>query len=95
MHEEKEIKESEKLMQKGLDVTDFCKPIYPDIAQCVADHWWEMLEEDEKPRNQDRLEEEMDKYFESMEVQEHENIFEDTFHKIARHFAKWGAEHLK
>ena len=41
------------------------------------------------------LDAEMDKYFESMEVLEHENIFEDTFHKIARHFAEWGAEHLK
>lgn len=50
MHEEKEIKESEKLMnQKGLDVTDFCKPIDPGIAQCIADHSWEMLGEDEKP----------------------------------------------
>lgn len=49
MHEEKEIKESEKLMQKGLDVTDFCKPIDPSIAQCIADHSWEMLGEDEKP----------------------------------------------
>ena len=29
---------------KGLDVTDFCKPIDPGIAQCVADHWWEMLD---------------------------------------------------
>ena len=41
------------------------------------------------------LDAEMDKYFESMEFLEHENIFEDTFHKIARHFAEWGAEHLK
>ena len=41
------------------------------------------------------LEEEMDKFFETMPVLEHENIFEDTFKNIARHFAKWGAEHLK
>ena len=31
---------------KGLDVTDFCKPIDPGIAQCVADHWWEMMDEE-------------------------------------------------
>lgn len=41
------------------------------------------------------LEKEMDEYFENMAVQEHENIFEDTYHNIARHFAQWGAEHLK
>lgn len=44
MHEE-----AEKPMQEGLDVTDFCKPIDPGIAQCIADHSWEMLGEDEKP----------------------------------------------
>lgn len=32
------------------------------------------------------LEEEMDRFFEEMPVYEHENIFEDTFQMIARHF---------
>lgn len=41
------------------------------------------------------LEEEMDKFFETMPVLEHENIFEDTFKNIARHFAQWGAERQK
>ena len=41
------------------------------------------------------LEAEMEKFFETMPVLEHENIFEDTFQNIARHFAEWGAEHLK
>ena len=41
----------------------------------------------EKPM--DGLEEEMDKFFETMTVLEHENIFEDTFKNIARHFAQW------
>lgn len=36
------------------------------------------------------LEEEMDRFFEEMSIQEHENIFEDTFQMIARHFAEWG-----
>lgn len=44
---------------------------------------------------QDELEKEMDRFFETMPVLEHENIFEDTFKNIARHFAKWGAEHAK
>lgn len=43
----------------------------------------------------EELEEEMDKFFETMPVLEHENIFEETFKNIARHFAEWGAEHLK
>lgn len=30
--------------EKGLDVTDFCNPIDPGIAKCIADHWWEMLD---------------------------------------------------
>lgn len=32
-----------------VDVTDFCKPIDPSIAQCIADNFWEMLGEEEKP----------------------------------------------
>ena len=46
--------------------------------------------ESEKPMVQDGLEEEMDKFFETMPVLEHENIFEDTFKYIAEHFAEWG-----
>lgn len=36
------------------------------------------------------LEEEMDRFFEEMPIQEHENIFEDTYHMIARHFYELG-----
>ena len=36
------------------------------------------------------LEKEMDTYFETMEVLEHENIFEDTFQRIAKHFFELG-----
>lgn len=48
---------------KGLDVTDFCKPIDPGIAQCVADHWWEMLGEDEKPVPNDLEEAALGNYY--------------------------------
>jgi len=51
--------------------------------------------ESENPMNQDELEDEMDRYFETMPVLEHENIFDCTFQNIARHFAKWGSEHAK
>lgn len=40
------------------------------------------------------LEEEMDKFFETMPVLEHENIFEDIFKNIARHFANWQKEQM-
>ncbi len=40
------------------------------------------------------LDVEMDKFFETMPVLEHENIFEDTFKNIARHFAQWQKEQL-
>lgn len=47
------------------------------------------LEKSEKPM-QDGLEAEMDKFFETMPVLEHENIFEETFKNIARHFYELG-----
>lgn len=36
------------------------------------------------------LEKEMDTYFETMQVLEHENIFETTFQNIAKHFFELG-----
>lgn len=59
--------ESEKPMEEGLDVTDFCKPIDPGIAQCIADHSWEMLGEDENPVPKD-LKEAARKYQEGVPV---------------------------
>lgn len=48
---------------EGLDVTDFCKPIDPGIAQCIADHWWEMIgEESTNTKPVEGLEEEERKY---------------------------------
>ena len=39
--------------EPGVDVTDFCKPIDPGIAQCIADHWWEMLGDKEPDKSQE------------------------------------------
>lgn len=101
---------------EGLDVTDFCKPVDPGIAKCVADHWWELLDDEnaadknavkeivktthkevtrqvkkmvkEQP---DGLEEEIKRYWkEEMPV-----VLESDLNDIARHFAEWGAAHLK
>ena len=41
------------------------------------------------------LEQEMDRYFETMEVLEHENIFESTFQKIAEYFYELGKKQNK
>jgi len=41
------------------------------------------------------LDEEMDRYFETMEIKEHENIFESTFKQIAKHFFKLGLKAIK
>lgn len=46
------------------------------------------------PVNKD-LEEEMESFFMRMQVQQYENIFEDTFKDIARHFAIWQKEQDK
>lgn len=51
--------------------------------------------ESEKPINQDELEKEIDRYFfplHPVDIQEEPFTQMD---KCARHFAKWGAEHLK
>lgn len=45
LYDEYMMQELEQSAQ-GLDVTDFCKPVDPGIAKCVADHWWEMLGEE-------------------------------------------------
>ncbi len=44
--------------EKGLDVTEFCKPINPGIAKCVADHWWEMLDGKEPDKSLEEAAEE-------------------------------------
>ena len=49
--------------------------------------------QNEQPITANDLDEEMDRFFEGMPIQEHENIFEDTYQMIARHFAKWGEGH--
>lgn len=67
-----------------IDVTDFCKPIDPGIAQCIADHSWEMLGEDEKPVPND-LEEAAKKYAEGIVQREDALMCKQAF--IAG--AKW------
>lgn len=46
----KDVKDLRQRLE-GVDVTDFCKPIDPGIAQCIADHWWEMLGDKEPDKN--------------------------------------------
>lgn len=55
------------------------------------------FEESEKPMNQEGLEEEMERFMSNLTEQK--GVFPPLtrlgFKAIARHFAKWGAEHLK
>ncbi len=50
----------------------------------------EYIKNDTTERQEVDLEEEMDRFFEEMPVHEHENIFEDTYQMIARHFTNFG-----
>lgn len=84
---------------KGLDVTDFCKPIDPGIAQCVADHWWEMLDSKEPDKS---LEEEVKNYFQGYwpgtETVEQCNtdlhFTPPAIIRLASHFAEWQKEQM-
>lgn len=91
---------------EGLDVTDFCKPIDPGIAQCVADHWWEMIgEESTNKKSVEGLEEEIETYFKGWYMDETDQGYilhtpDDhaglmSVKQVARHFAEWGAEHAR
>ena len=96
IHEEKDIKESEKPIKEGLDVTDFCKPIDPGIAQCIADHSWEMLGEDEKPAPKD-LEEAADNHIRKVADTAGHPGWDWTTQDIADAFiagAKWQKEQM-
>ena len=66
--------------------------IDPKIAQCIADHWWEMAgEEKETPE----LEDEISRTYHDGSVADTSDIDHNTYENIARHFAQWGAEHFR
>ena len=52
------------------------------------------LEESKKPMNRDELEKELDRYLHG-EFQQTAGGNFNNYIQVARHFAKWGAEHLK
>ncbi len=54
----------------------------------------EHLKKHNQEPTSEELEREMDRYFETMQVLEHENIFEDTFQRIAKHFVEWQREQM-
>lgn len=78
------IKKSNALFEECLANVD------PAIRKEVSDNIDKMLGR----QPVEGLEEEMEKFFETMPVLEHENIFEDTFKNIARHFAEWGMNYM-
>lgn len=85
---------------EGLDVTDFCKPIDPGIAQCIADHWWEMIgEESTNKKPVEGLEEAACEYVEELEkkmkAETGSDFDEDVAYLLTRLFiagAEWQKE---
>lgn len=65
----------------GVDVTDFCKPIDPGIAQCIADHWWEMLDDERPsyPKESDDLENAAEEYALSVNAGPYNSIGKNGF----------------
>ena len=57
------------------------------VDACEKYGKWKIVKQ-EQPETD--FEEEMDKFFEEMPVLEHENIFEETYQMIARHFYELG-----
>ena len=76
----------------GVDITDFCKPINPGIAQCIADHWWEMLDNEEPncPKLSDNLEEAAEEFARFYDNGTCDGIAQECF--IAG--AKWQKEQM-
>lgn len=67
-----------------------------DACESYPGTKWTIKFEDENKwatvESEDVLEE-MNNYFEKMDLHENEYIFEDTFQKIARHFIEYGKKH--
>ena len=71
---------------EGLDVTDFCKPIDPGIAQCVADHWWKMIGEESTNKKPVDLEKEIEDYCGAYK----DRPVPDFIEAVAHHFYELG-----
>ena len=63
-----------------------------DALQCILDYA-DSIKKKEETVSED-FEKEADSFFENMTMQEYENIFEDTFKNIARHFADWQKQQI-
>lgn len=75
---------------EAIDYLDNYRKMYADLApEKFLEALDILLSEYELPKNMDEA---MDKNFETMEVLEHENIFEETHHNIFKAGAEWLAE---
>ena len=87
---EMEIKETELEYQQRSERGE-----YPASIESIARHFYE-LGRQSKQKVCEELEEEIDRLWNSFadEVEGPHNIF-DVYARLARHFAQWGAEHLR
>lgn len=90
--------------EADLEVSKFCQPVPENIANCVAEHFWEMLDDEEKEdtrtietAQQEQevadLEKEIDRVFFQQDCGSN-RLYYNEIANIARHFAEWGAIHL-
>lgn len=68
---------------------------YSDGVRFALTHFTFVFDSLQQEQPEVDFEEEMDKFFEEMPIQEHENIFEDTYQMIARHFYELGLKARK
>lgn len=64
----------------GLEVSEFCQPVPENIADCVAEHFWEMLDDEEKENTK------------TIETTHHEQLEVDLEKFISDFFDKKDAE---
>jgi hypothetical protein len=84
-----EIVRMRKINRKAFEAEHIESDIFHGRTQAI-NHLFEFITSLQQEQSEVDLESEMDKYFKTMEVLEHENIFEDTFQRIAKHFFELG-----
>lgn len=82
---------------EAFEISKFCQPMPENIVNCVAEHYWEMLDDEEKEderttetTQQEQPEVDLEKEFESY-MEKHNGVWIDTdYIKFARHFYELG-----
>ena len=96
-------KKAQEWSETGLEVSKFCQPVPKNIANCVAEHFWEMLDDEEKENTtaqqeqpEVELEKEIDHFWDSCIKHKNErggNVIWSNkieIEVLARHFYELG-----